>query len=99
MDKQLPAKHRQRIALFADDMAAGANTVEELFDIYQALIRALHQAGIQLKASKVEFGRTQRAFHNYTVIGGDGPLAGTTTPKAENLDPIANSAIHSQSRN
>ena len=93
MDKHLPAKYRQRIALFADDMAAGANTMEELFDIYQALIIALHQAGIQLKASKVEFGRTQCTFHNYTVVGGDGPLAGTTTPKAENLDPIANSAI------
>ena len=93
MDKHLPAKYRQRIALFADDMAAGANDMEELFDIYQALIRALHQAGIQLKASKVEFGRTQCTFHNYTVIGGDGPLAGTTTPKTENLDPIANSTI------
>ena len=93
MDKHLPAKYRQRIALFADDMAAGANDMEELLDIYQALIRALHQAGIQLKASKVEFGRTQCTFHNYTVIGGDGPLAGTTTPKTENLDPIANSTI------
>jgi hypothetical protein len=60
MDKHLPSKHRQRIALFADDMAAGANSMEELFDIYQALIRALHQAGIQLKASKVEFGRVRR---------------------------------------
>ena len=93
MDKHLPAKYRQRIAMFADDMAAGANTIEELFEIYQALIKALHLAGIQLKASKVEFGRTQCTFHNYTVVGGDGPLAGTTTPKAENLDPIANSAI------
>ena len=81
MDQHLPAKYRQRIALFADDMEAGANSMDELFDIYQALIRALHQAGIQLKASKVEFGRTQCTFHNYIIIGGDGPLAGTTTPK------------------
>jgi hypothetical protein len=93
MDKHLPTKYRHRIALFADDMAAGANSIEELFDIYKALIQALHLAGIQLKASKVEFGRTECTFHNYTVVGGDGPLAGTTTPKTENLDPIANSSI------
>ena len=93
MDKHLPPKYRHRIALFADDMAAGANSMEELFEIYKALIQALHLAGIQLKASKVEFGRTECTFHNYTVVGGDGPLAGTTTPKTENLDPIANSSI------
>jgi hypothetical protein len=68
--------------------------MDELFDIYQALIKALHLAGIRLKASKVEFGRTECTFHNYTVVGGEGPLlAGTTTPKTENLDPIANSSI------
>ena len=43
-------------ALYADDMAAGANTLEELFEIYQALVIALDKAGIQVKASKVEFG-------------------------------------------
>ena len=30
MDKYLPAEYRHRIAMFADDMAAGANTLEEL---------------------------------------------------------------------
>ncbi len=27
-------------------------------------------------------------FHNYRVIGGDGPMANTTTSKDETLDPI-----------
>ena len=93
MDDHLPRQYRQRLALFADDLAAGANSLEELFEIYQALIIALHKAGIQLKASKVEFGNTKCTFHNYTVVGGDGPDANTTTPKSENLDPIANSTI------
>ena len=93
MDDHFPSQYRQRLALFADDLAAGADTLEELFEIYQALIKALELAGIQLKASKVEFGRTKCTFHNYTLVGGDGPDAGTTTPKAENLDPIANSSI------
>ena len=35
MDKYMPPKWRHRIALYADDMAAGANTLEELFEIYK----------------------------------------------------------------
>ena len=88
MDKHMPTKFRHRIALYADDMAAGANTLEELFEIYQALVIALDKAGIQVKASKVEFGVEEVTFHNYRVVGGDGPMANTTTPKDENLDPI-----------
>ena len=49
--------------------------MEELFEIYKALIQALHLAGIQLKASKVEFGRTECTFHNgmpvATTIGSE----------------------------
>jgi hypothetical protein len=41
MDDHFPSQHRQRLALFADDLAAGADTLEELFEIYQALIKAL----------------------------------------------------------
>ncbi len=74
--------------MFADDMAAGADTLEELLAIYKALVIALDKAGIQVKASKVEFGVEEITFHNYGVIGGDGPLANTTTPKDETLDPI-----------
>ncbi len=90
MDEHMPAKFRHRIALYADDMAAGANTLEELFEIYKALVIALDKAGIQAKASKVEFGVEQVTFHNYRVVGGDGPMANitTSTPKDENLDPI-----------
>ena len=36
VDKYMPPEWRHRIALYADDMAAGANTLEELFEIYKA---------------------------------------------------------------
>ncbi len=55
MDKYMPPEWRHRIALYADDMAAGANTLEELFEIYKALVTTLAKAGIQIKSSKVEF--------------------------------------------
>jgi hypothetical protein len=51
MDKYMPAKWRHRIALYADHMAAGANTLEELFEIYKALVTTLAKAGIQIKSS------------------------------------------------
>ncbi len=56
--------------------------------MYKALVAALDNAGIQVKASKVEFGVEEITFHNYRAIGGDGPMANTTTPKDETLDPI-----------
>ena len=57
MDQHMPPEYRHRIAMFADDMAAGADSLEELFEIYKALVIALDKAGIQVKASnKVEFG-------------------------------------------
>ncbi len=56
MDNHMPKMYRHRIALYADNMAAGADTLEELFEIYKALVITLHKAGIQVKASKVEFG-------------------------------------------
>ena len=93
MDKYMPPEWRHRIALYADDMAAGANTLEELFEIYKALVRTLAKAGIQIKSSKVEFGVEEITFHNYRVIGGTGPMANTTTPKDENLDPIKSCRI------
>ena len=93
MDNHMPKIYRHRIALYADDMAAGADTLEELFEIYKALVITLHKAGIQVKASKVEFGVEEVTFHNYKVVGGDGPMANTTTPKDENLDPIKSCEI------
>ena len=52
----MPPEFCHRIALYADDMAAGADTLEELFEIYKALVITLDKVGIQVKASKVEFG-------------------------------------------
>jgi len=37
-------------------MAVGANSLEELFEIYKALITTLAKAGIKTKSSKMEFG-------------------------------------------
>jgi hypothetical protein len=79
--------------MYSDDMAAGADTLEELFELYKALVTALDQAGIQVKASKVEFEVEEVTFHNYRTVGGDGPMANTTTPKDETLDPIRYCAI------
>jgi hypothetical protein len=50
-------------------------------------------AGIQVKASKVEFGVEEITFHNYRIVGGDSPMANTTTPKDETLDPIRHCSI------
>ncbi len=38
MDAHMPAKFRHCIAVFADDMAAGADTLKELLEIYKALV-------------------------------------------------------------
>ena len=45
------------------------------------------KAGIQVKASKVEFGVEEITFHNYRIFDGDGPMDNTTTPKDETLNP------------
>jgi hypothetical protein len=73
MDKYMPKEYRHRIALYADDMAAGANTLEEIFEIDNALVITLAKAGIQIKSSKWEFGFEEITFHNYRVIGGHRP--------------------------
>jgi hypothetical protein len=93
MDKYIPVKYRQCIAMYADDMAAESDTLEELFELYKALVTALDQAGIQVKASKVEFGVEEITFHYHQIVGGDGPIANTTTPKDETLYPIWYCAI------
>jgi hypothetical protein len=74
-------------------MAAGADTLDELFEIYKALVITLDKAGIQVKASKVEFGEEEVTFHNYRVIGETGPNSNTTITKDENLDPIRSCSI------
>ncbi len=54
---------RHRFAVYCDDIAAGANTLEELHELFEALICACHKAGIQIKAAKVKFG--VRKVHSY----------------------------------
>ncbi len=71
MDAHMPAKFRHCIAMLADDMAAGSDTLEELLEIYKALVMTLDKAGVQVKASKVEFGVEEITFHNYRIIGGN----------------------------
>jgi hypothetical protein len=58
---------RHRFAVYCDDIAAGANTLEELYELFEALICACHKAGIQIKAEKVKFGVKKVTFHNYTI--------------------------------
>jgi hypothetical protein len=53
MDKHMPPEYRHRIALYADDMVAGDDTLEERFKIYhQALMITLAKAGIRVKANQ-----------------------------------------------
>ena len=73
---------RHSFAVYCDDIAAGADTLEELWELYDALICCCHRAGIQIKASKVKFGVKKVTFHNYT-ISSEG-----TEPKEANLCPI-----------
>ena len=87
MDEHLPPDIRHRFASYADDLACGANTLEELFELYKALVVCLAKAGIQVKASKVKFGVEEISFHNYTINSEH------TRPKDENLLPIRNCAI------
>ena len=62
MDTYLPAKWRHRFASYADDSAAGADTLEELFELLKALIECFDKAGIQVKASKLIFGVLEIRF-------------------------------------
>jgi hypothetical protein len=59
----LPAKWRHRFASYADDIAAGADTLEELFELLKALVECFDKAGIQVKASKLIFGVREISFH------------------------------------
>jgi hypothetical protein len=55
---------RHRFAVYCDDIAAGANSLEELYELFEALICACHRAGIQIKAAKVKFGVRKVKCHN-----------------------------------
>ena len=49
-----PKTLRHKFAVYCDDIAAGANSLEELYDLYEALLCCCSKAGIQVKASKVK---------------------------------------------
>jgi hypothetical protein len=74
---------RHRFAIYCDDIAAGADTLEELYDQLEALICCCYMAGIQVKAGKLKFGVPEVVFHNYT-ISKEG-----TSPKAVNVCAFA----------
>ena len=44
MDKYIPLEYRHKITLYANDMAARANTLEEISEIYKALVTTLAKA-------------------------------------------------------
>ncbi len=77
---------RHRFAIYCDDISAGADTLEELYDLLEALICCCYRAGIQVKAAKLKFGVKEVVFHNYT-ISKEG-----TAPKAVNICAFANMA-------
>ena len=74
---------RHRFAIYCDDIAAGADTLEELYELLEALLCCCHKAGIQVKAGKLKFGVPEVVFHNYT-ISKEG-----TAPKAVNVCAFA----------
>ena len=87
LDEYIPWLHRHRFALLADDIAAGAETLEELFELYKMLIECLAKAGIQVKPQKLKFGVREIKFHNYKIS------RDRTAVKEENLEPIRQMAI------
>jgi hypothetical protein len=58
---------RHKFAVYCDDICAGADTLKELYELFEALICCCKRAGIQVKASKTKFGMDRITFHNYTI--------------------------------
>jgi hypothetical protein len=79
-----PKTLRHKFAVYCDDICAGADTLEELYELFEALICCCKRAGIQVKASKTKFGMDRITFHNYTIT------CKGTQPKDANLCSIRN---------
>ncbi len=79
-----PKTLRHKFAVYCDDIAAGANLLDELYDLYEALLCCCAKADIQVKAGKVKFGMQEVTFHNYTISERG------VTPKDANLCSIRN---------
>jgi hypothetical protein len=75
---------RHKFAVYCDDICAGADTLKELYELFEALICCCKRAGIQVKASETKFGMDRITFHNYTIS------CEGTQPKDANLCPIRN---------
>jgi hypothetical protein len=75
---------RHKFAVYCDGISAGADSLEELYELFEALICCCKRAGIQVKASKTKFGVERVAFHNFTITK-EG-----TQPRDANLCPIRN---------
>jgi hypothetical protein len=58
---------RHKFAIYCDDICAGADSLDELYELFEALICCCKRAGIQVKASKTKFGVEKVTFHNYTI--------------------------------
>ena len=50
LGKYIPREYRNRFALYADDIAAGADAMEDPLQLFQMLIKCLDKSGIQAKA-------------------------------------------------
>ncbi len=58
---------RHKFAVYCDDIAAGADSLEELQELFDALVCCCAKAGIQIKPAKVKFRVKKVKFHNYTI--------------------------------
>lgn len=58
---------RHCFAVYCDDIAAKTISLEELYELFEALIWCCHKAEIQIKAAKVKFGVRKFTSHNHTT--------------------------------
>jgi hypothetical protein len=75
---------RHKFAVYCDDICAGADRIEEVYELFEALIYCCKRAEIQVKTRKTKFGVEKFTFHNYTIT------CEGTQPKDANLCPIRN---------
>ncbi len=79
---------RHKFATYYDDIAAGADTLEELYELLETLLCCCYRAGIQVKAGKLKFGVPEVIFHNYTIYqDGTGPEAVNVCAFAKMAEP------------
>jgi hypothetical protein len=82
-----PKTLRHKFAIYCDDIVAGPDTLDEMYDLYEALLCCCAKAGIQVKAAKIKFGVKEVTFHNYSISERG------MTPKNANLCFIRNLVI------